>query len=367
MLKAFSNHRDPHMIKLLATFRWRGRYHLIFPYARSNLRNYWEETPTPEFSQTTISWMLCQCKGIAAGLYAIHEYKNSERKQQATLGSDLPHRRANKENRFGRHGDIKPENILWSDEDIHHGLGLLLIADFGLMEFHREHSRSKVKPDNVVGSPTYAPPELELRLPISPAYDVWSLGCVFLEFATWLVMGWQGLDGFPEARAFTATDGVNNDTFFTILSGGGSKPYAIVRPGVIRWIKNLHRAPRCTPFVHEFLDLISNDMLVVEASERIKCGALNNKLADMRHKMDEDPEYLTHPTPWREEEHPTVSTDLAPSGRIFDSPPPSPNVGTALPRRITAANLHTPGKSLNWEPFLLNVNHTPPHRNRTIP
>jgi serine/threonine protein kinase len=366
MLQAFSNHKDPHMIKLLATYRFRGRYHLIFPYARSNLRNYWGETPTPEFSQTTIFWMLCQCKGIAASLYAIHEYTNSEKKQ-ATLGNDLPHRRANKETRFGRHGDIKPENILWSDEDINHGLGLLLIADFGLMEFHREHSRSKVKPDTVVGSPTYAPPELELRLPISPAYDIWSLGCVFLEFAIWLVMGWQELDGFPEARAFTVINGFNNDTFFTILTGEGSKPYAIVRPGVTRWIKNLHRAPRCTPFVHEFLDLISNDMLVVEASDRIKCGALNTRLADMLHKVNEDPGYLTNPTPWREEEHPTVSTDLASSGRVFDSPPPSPNVGTALPRRMVAASPETRTQSLNWESSSLSVNRTMPHRTSTIP
>jgi serine/threonine protein kinase len=334
MLKAFSNHRGPHLVKLLATYRWHGRYHLIFPYARLNLRNYWKETPTPEFSQTTISWMLWQCKGIAAGLYAIHEYKNSERKQQATLGSDLPHGRANKDNLFGRHGDIKPENILWYDEDTHHGLGLLLIADFGLMEFHSEHSRSNVRADGVACSPTYAPPELELRLHISPAYDIWSLGCVFLEFVTWLVLGSQELDGFPEARAFTVTDGLNDDTFFTILTGEGSRPRAIVRPGVTKWIEKLHRAPRCTQFVHEFLDLISSEMLLVEASERIKCGALNTKLADMQRKVDNDPEYPTHPNPCREGEHSTISTDLAQSGQIFDSSMLSPDIGTALPRRI---------------------------------
>jgi hypothetical protein len=162
-------------------------------------------------------------------------------------------------------------------------------------------------------------------------------------------------------------DGLNDDTFFTILTREGLKPRAIIRPGVTRWIKKLHRAPRCTPFVHEFLDLISNEMLVVEASERIRCGALNKKLADIQQKANKDPEYLTHPNPWREEEHPTVSTDLAPSGRIFDSPPPSPNVGRALPRRIITANLNARPKSLTWEHSSLDVNRTPPHRKRTTP
>jgi serine/threonine protein kinase len=144
MLKAFSNHQQRHLIKLLATFSYQGQFHLIFPLARYNLRTYWKETPTPVFSTTHIRWMLSQCRGITTGLNAIHNYRTSTTRQQPGLDSKFlrpvtpsapsaPSQNSNflqpvtpsapdvpneKENLYGRHGDIKPENILWSDEDI---------------------------------------------------------------------------------------------------------------------------------------------------------------------------------------------------------------------------------------------------------
>jgi serine/threonine protein kinase len=345
MLKAFSNHQNPHMIKLLATYRYRGRYHLVFPYAKLNLRKYWKETPLPEFSLTTVHWMLCQCKGIATGLNAIHVYRNSSIRLQAKINAtSLQPGPGPTEHWFGRHGDIKPENFLWSDENIvgaqdhHNELGSLLIADFGLMEFHGEQTRSRVKPESVVGSPTYAPPELALRIHISRAYDIWSLGCVFLEFITWLVLGWQELEAFPEARVCVFADGTSDDTFYTIKNEG-SKPYGIVRPSVSNWIKKIHSAPRCSLFVHDFLELISKNMLVVNVDERMKCGLLITELATMLEKSKKDPEYLTHPVPWPMQEQPAVPEGSSSPAKRRESPPPSPTDGKALPRRPAASNL----------------------------
>jgi len=164
VLKAFTNRPHPHLVKLLATFRWKGRYYLMFPYANANLRKYWESTPTPEFTPITIAWSLQQCKGIASGLMAIHEYRTSlvvglptspskahSRRGSENLGSSLVPE--GPEKKYGRHGDIKPENILWSDEYLPdengkpNDLGLLLIADFGLMDFHGRQTRSEVLPE----------------------------------------------------------------------------------------------------------------------------------------------------------------------------------------------------------------------------
>lgn len=66
--------------------------------------------------------------------------------------------------------------------------GILVIADFGLMAFHRCQSRSLVPGAKLHGTPAYAPPEWQLNYQISRSYDIWSLGCVYLEFITWIVV-----------------------------------------------------------------------------------------------------------------------------------------------------------------------------------
>ena len=78
MLKHFSDRRQhDHLIKLFATFEFRGAFYLLFPYAKSNLRDYWKQTPRPEFSIFTVKWVLRQCKGIASALQRIHGYQTT--------------------------------------------------------------------------------------------------------------------------------------------------------------------------------------------------------------------------------------------------------------------------------------------------
>lgn len=86
----------------------------------------------------------------------------------------------------GRHGDIKPENILWfQTHDFNDGQGTdrgkLIISDFGLTEFHRDET-GLVSPLNKAMSPTYSAPEFEVSETISQSFDIWSLGCVLCKY-----------------------------------------------------------------------------------------------------------------------------------------------------------------------------------------
>jgi hypothetical protein len=72
---------------------------------------------------------------------------------------------------------------------------------------------------------TYAPPEFELvDHPCSRSFDIWSLGCVFLEFMCWLVQGGSGsenpVDAFQKARYLedknTSLWGTLQDTFYVV-------------------------------------------------------------------------------------------------------------------------------------------------------
>lgn len=49
-------------------------------------------------------------------------------------------------------------------------------------------------------SPTYKGPEYDVNEEISQSYDMWSLGCIYLEFATWLLRGWPGVHVFSSLR-----------------------------------------------------------------------------------------------------------------------------------------------------------------------
>jgi serine/threonine protein kinase len=123
--------------------------------------------------------------------------------------------------KYGRHGDINPGNILWYD-DSHNEVGTLKgtlkLADFGQAELNSLLSRTK--PRSVANTMTYRPPECDLQPKIiRQSYDIWCLGCVYLEFITWLLGGEPLLLKFASKR-MTADVFQNNqltDTFFQIV------------------------------------------------------------------------------------------------------------------------------------------------------
>jgi serine/threonine protein kinase len=319
ILKALGSKSSPHphLIKLLATYKREEKYHLMFPYANANLRTYWEERPSPSFDKPTVLWSLKQMTGIANALNHIHNFKvtiplNVPGAGEARVKEDVKLSVRRGEELFGRHGDIKPENILWfqdsrvtSDE-----MGVLQIADFGLGRFHGRDSRSKVPPDGVFSSPTYEPPECKLRHPVSRAYDIWSLGCLYLEFITWLLKGSAEIDGFSNFRGRDSPNsGVNDDRFFTMDKDGTD---AIVREEVMTWIERLHCHERCSELIHDLLDLTVKDLLIIESKKRGNAAWLFQQLKMCFQKAETDTDYLLKPVP-REQKPPNDRTQSTPT------------------------------------------------------
>jgi serine/threonine protein kinase len=256
----------------------------------------------PRWDRVTFLWAISQLSGLVSALYLVHNFPTGNH----PLGSDTTSKEASltrrllpadlkvakNEEKFGRHGDIKPENILWDSEseDSAHG-GILLLADFGLGRFHRMESRSRQDPAKINGSPSYAPPEIILGKDVSRAYDIWSLGCVFLEFITWLLEGSAGLDEFLDKRSAEAQDGVDDDTFYTIV-GTETARDAEVREGVVSWMDYLRRSQRCSPMVEDLLGLVQSYMLRVNSEERIRAEDLDIKLKQMVKVSKSEPAYL---------------------------------------------------------------------------
>lgn len=201
-----SGNRSQHLIKLLATLetpRNNGpnKYHFVFEAADGTIETLWRDETLwgKRPDKTSLSrWVARQCHGLADGLAQFHEF-------QRDAGDDNPKTR-------GMHGDIKPDNIFWyknwiMDNDCpgiaqmvpDAALGILQIADFGLSRFSSTGSVYDVK--FIPGCNDYTAPETERWLCHPPLSDVWELGCLFLDFATWLVTGPKGYKEFTKSRS----------------------------------------------------------------------------------------------------------------------------------------------------------------------
>lgn len=219
-----ANRRIPQherIVPLLAAFKHQGKFHLVLPWARGgNLADLFQKYATPKTpkgdgqlvaSWYSEDWLLAECSGLAAGLSTVHGAPNAAQ----------------------IHADIKPENILCfaqGDESLH-GFTLKL-ADFGearLIDKVNETDERK----HVPHTKTYRPPEQDTADVLKLNYDVWCLGCVFLEFLTWAIAGSEAIDDFSDARSeerdesrvTTAMGLVLSDTFFRKISGRPASPF----------------------------------------------------------------------------------------------------------------------------------------------
>lgn len=232
MLKKFSDNSHPHLISLLATYEQFKKFYLVFYCAKADLVQYWRDhNPNPATDHSTVLWMAQQCSGIADGLSRIHRYESSSSKDGLSTLL-IPSKTV-----YGRHGDIKPANVLLFRESRNQkDIGTLILTDFGLSELNTLQSRSG-RPNSDIGhSPSYRPPECDLQHgTIDRSYDIWTLGCLYLEFITWLLGGWDLVQKFNKVRkvADPMMAYMPSDTFFEIVHCKDTSTFgAMIKPAV---------------------------------------------------------------------------------------------------------------------------------------
>lgn len=181
--QAAGNALHPHLIQLLATWRQSQVWNLLLPWADGNLWDFYEKHPDPQPDISKARWMIEQLLGLAGALQRIHRNGSNDFETRV----------------WGIHGDIKPENILWYKDNANpNSPGKFVICDFGFTRFHSRASRSKAHSEG--RDLKYRAPEQEQGA-ISRAYDMWSFGCVLLEFVTWYLAGHKHVeDTFCQRR-----------------------------------------------------------------------------------------------------------------------------------------------------------------------
>jgi len=184
---------------------------------------------------------------------------------------------------------LRPSNILWFSNGDQLDQSELVITDFGSAVIdHGSRTEEWSKQQLIAVSRTYRSPECdEQAVRISSAMDIWALGCTFLEFITWFLLGWDGVQKkFYEARLDHESDHVLSDAFFCTSHG-----HVEVKPQIRRWIHKLAAHRSCSQYLGDFLRLILNQMLEVDPIQRVKAMIISVKLRDMYSRCCADPSY----------------------------------------------------------------------------
>lgn len=247
-LQRLHNAEHPNLLNLLATYKYKGYYHLVFPWADGDLRRLWRSTPNPHAGKEEMRWLAQQCASIASALKSVHAGAESWIEAGGDGPSDKQRMAMNK---FGIHGDIKPENIFIFSKGQQKSFKALcmgppnnssdgsstspsaqssrggspnsaadefVLGDFGSGGFFGPSSNPDPLHQITV---TYRPPEYDTKLrPVSRSWDVWGLGCTYLEFVTWFLLGPNGLTEFAKRRTTRTAAGKLSDHYFETFIDG---------------------------------------------------------------------------------------------------------------------------------------------------
>lgn len=196
VLNTLSETSHPHITGHLASWTHRNKFYMLFPCAETNLGKFLRMQPHPELANCNVRWLLLQLKGLAEGVRHIHLLGPARLGPDGLTAYDPP---TQKQGRSGFHHDLKPQNILvFVSENLDgHEPAIsercLEISDFGAARINIILSQSGLESSNfspqhsalVNGDPVYSAPDYTLDRKTSRPYDIWSLGCVFLEILLW--------------------------------------------------------------------------------------------------------------------------------------------------------------------------------------
>lgn len=273
-----------HLIQLLASFEVYNSlsnpdhptYYMLFPWADGDLWDFWKQEDNYLIPQNKehLGWIIDQFYYLAKALQCVH----NDRQHILSGRTDS--------NRYGRHGDIKPENILlFRDGSGEQGPGLglrIVLADFGLGRLHSKESRSKQIPRNIKKTETYAGPEWDLST-ISPKSDIFSLGCVFMEFIVWFFKKFNGVERFQEVRE-EERDFRHPRFMMDRFWKFPDQETAVLKDCVRKEFEELKDRDDCVEAVGDILEIIESHMLHIDKDQRYDSQTLVDNLESIRRR-----------------------------------------------------------------------------------
>jgi serine/threonine protein kinase len=283
MLGLLAKMPHPHITRHLALWSQEDKFYMLFPLAEQNLRQYIKQTNHPSLTKEFVLWLLGQFKGLADGVRQIHNLTG--------LGPGMLDRRLNinqKRERTGFHHDLKPENILVfldSDRDSDDQVTgrTWKIADFGSARIglilsgsgSGVQERSYFTSNLSHGDAAYGAPDYELEKKTSRPYDMWSLGCIFLECLLWVFGKPDSSPADFEAQRMKIPNRLaNQDSAFWYVGSDGSVG---LKPAVVERLKELKTECAERGVFSDLVSIVAK-LLTIKPAERLDAPKLCNDL-----------------------------------------------------------------------------------------
>ncbi|KAG7148100.1 Serine/threonine-protein kinase Nek1 like [Verticillium longisporum] len=279
--------KNPNVITMLASYEIDGEYSFLFPWAHGgDLAAFWRSHSTQsrlqDEDETLPLWLMTQFLAIASGVDAVHQPTSDEEQYLQLPGKAKV--------LYGRHGDLKPGNILCFKGE-GDSLGNFQISNFGLAACHGSRSIQEIVGGKTGLTYCYRSPEFTVNRSVNPSYDVWPLGCVFLEFVGWYLLGWTHVNDFAGERNFDSNGSqiqaypwaenspndrlldevFSNDAFFDEEMksvDGQNVRTARIKPSVVEEIRLLREDESCSDLLLDVLDFIEDKMLRMNSNKR---------------------------------------------------------------------------------------------------
>ena len=219
-----------------------------------------------------IIWLLHQVLGIANAVKHIHHHISGPEPSPPSPGLVAP---VAEKRKSAWHHDLKPENILLFLNNLT-TRGTFRISDWGSGKVNEYRRTSSIHTRSPNGTVTYEPPEATSEGTTSRPYDLWSLGCVYLELLIWAVFGPEAVDKFSDEREdeCVSSSPTKDDAFWKKVGND-----FVLRSSVIARMRRLEGVlaePSAPPF-KELLGCVRR-MLDIQAKTRIRATELSESL-----------------------------------------------------------------------------------------
>ncbi|KAJ3572535.1 hypothetical protein NPX13_g5015 [Xylaria arbuscula] len=256
-----------------------GKDHFfLFPWANGgNLESVWQgEANLDKRSPEMLYWVVKQMTGIVGAVKEIHFPTETAAEDEGYF-----------------HGALNPNNIvLFIEDSKENPRGVLRITDTGLDRFYRKitsrWTRSHETDKTLIAYGPPRPRRAHDRDNGSPYYDMWSLGCLFLEFVVWVLGGMDEVNKFRAGREKSCSHrGFYQKTIFGYN----------IQPEVRRYIDLILNDKRCqgNNLLRDVINIIKNRLLRTRKNKRITSAELEPLLLCILEKAKASPSYLCGP------------------------------------------------------------------------
>jgi serine/threonine protein kinase len=260
--------KHDHLVKCYASWKFGAKYHMIYELAECNLEEFIQKMKDPkDHPALNNAWLIKQMCGLAGALRAVHTQEEDVKHTSNDNRLDVP-KAPKSRSRSGYIHDIKPDNILvfLYGGSVHwfrlSDFSCAKVVDF-VASISGQHVNSHLTTSKT-GAPDYRPPE-SMKGTTSRPYDLWSLGCVYLELIVWFLQGYSSLEAFRAyRRGNVRPHGVEDEAFY-FTDEVNANPRVQLRWAVVEKISELSRI--CPSDLRPLLDVIPS-LLHIDPGKR---------------------------------------------------------------------------------------------------